>query len=61
MRLERIRIEMAPGLSSGLPEIELPPGLVVIVGPNGSGKSTLVRAVLAMLGNGSADTRLRAS
>ncbi|RKY17887.1 MAG: hypothetical protein DRQ55_14710 [Planctomycetota bacterium] len=49
MRVERLHIEEAPGLPDGLPELELEPGLTVIVGPNASGKSTLARVLRELL------------
>lgn len=59
MRCKRLHVERAPGLPRGLPELELPDGLVVVSGPNGSGKSTLARAIRALLWDGEANTGLR--
>jgi len=49
MRLERLHIKSAPGLPAGLPVLELPPALTIIVGPNASGKSTISRTLRALL------------
>lgn len=65
MRLERLHILKAPGLPGGLPPLDLPPGLTVVVGPNASGKSTVSRTLRALLWPGeaplaaSADARWR--
>jgi DNA repair exonuclease SbcCD ATPase subunit len=61
MRVDSLQLRRAPGLPDGLPEVELPGGLVLIVGPNASGKSTLVRLIRALLWPGGADTTTEAS
>ncbi len=48
MRVRRLDLQHAPGLTTGLPTLELEGGLTLLVGPNASGKSTLARSVRAL-------------
>lgn len=48
MRVRRLELQHAPGLTTGLPPLELEGGLTLLVGPNASGKSTLARSIRAL-------------
>lgn len=48
MRVLRLDLQHAPGLTTGLPPLELEGGLTLLVGPNASGKSTLARSIRAL-------------
>ncbi len=48
MRVRRLDLQHAPGLTTGLPTLELEGGLTLLVGPNASGKSTLARSIRAL-------------
>lgn len=45
MKLTHVHLRYAPGLSKGLPRVDVGDGLTFIVGPNASGKSTLARTM----------------
>jgi hypothetical protein len=49
MMWRELKLERAPGVTSGLSLKDCAPGLNVVVGPNGIGKSTLSRAARAAL------------
>jgi len=49
MMWRELKLERAPGVTSGLSLTDCAPGLNVVVGPNGIGKSTLSRAARAAL------------
>lgn len=51
MRLERLRVERAPGIDQPFELSGLKPGFNVVLGPNGSGKSLVCRVVQGLLWN----------
>ena len=49
MKLEKLRIERLPGISTAFEIDDIGSGLNVVLGPNASGKSSLCRAIRALL------------